>query len=332
MNKITTDQAINFTKNLKILYAEDDKALQEQTRDFFEVLFASVSIADDGQEALSMYKKEYFDIVISDVKMPNMDGIELCKKIREINSNQCIIIISAYNDNEYLMEFINLNIKQFIQKPINVDDMLRAIYQTSKNIVNEKMVEEYRADLEHSNQELIKKNEELNSLVRILDSKLLQIGKSANAKKIDIDISLASIDDKDLMELKELEVDINGAAILINLSKNLSVENIQVLGSMFINYSKILKKYNTYNELSSYMLKIGGTLNNAPKNFIKRVNDISILLESFIYVLRMWRNNIVNKDISKALELHSSMINDINTIISIINGTEDKIQSEMEFF
>ena len=320
MSSITADQTINFTKNLKILYAEDDLELQEQTKEFFEVLFSSVTIVNDGALALEAYKKESFDIVISDIKMPNMDGIGLTTKIREINHDQCIIIVSAYNDNDYLLKFINLNIRQFIQKPIDVDNMLETLYHTSKAIVNEKMVEEYRESLEETNKELTLKNKELESLVRILDSKLRQSGKNGSSESLSIDTKEATISTDNLDELKELEADIGGTAILINLSKNLTATNIQVLASLFLSYSEILTKYKPYSELSNKINELGVALNNAPQNFIRRVTDIATLLESFIYVLRMWRTEVVHSEFSKAFELHSSMTNDISTIIAIVRA------------
>ena len=332
MSSITTDQTLNFTRDLKILYAEDDLEIQKQTKEFFEILFSSVTVVNDGIEALKTYENESFDIVISDIRMPSMDGIELSTKIREINRDQCIIIISAYNDNDYLIKFINLNIKQFIQKPIDIDNMLETLYYTSKAIVNEKMIEEYRESLEESNKELTLKNKELQSLVRILDSKLLQISKNSGTQELSVNSTEATMSQEHLDELKELEVDIGGAAILINLSKNLTASNIQVLGSLFLSYADILFIYTPYNDLSQKINELGVALNNAPQNFIKRVSDISTLLESFIYVLRMWRAKVVHIEFSKAFELHSSMINDISTIITIVDGTQDEIETEMEFF
>jgi hypothetical protein len=210
--------------------------------------------------------------------------------------------------------------------------MIETFYYTAKNIVNEKMVEEYRASLEVSNKALTQKNEELQSLVRILDSKLLQISKEDKEKIQEIDLTNADIDEHALKELQELEIDISGAAVLISLSKNLQISNIQVLGNMFLSYAMILSEYQAYKELYEEIEKLGTILNNAPQNFIDRVGDIATLLESFIYVLRMWRTKIVAKEFTKAFEFHTSMINDVTTIIAIIEGSEDSIESEMEFF
>lgn len=332
MNIINTDQTLTFTKDLTILYAEDDLELQTQTKDFFEVLFKKVTVANNGLDALNLFKTQHFDIVVSDVKMPLMNGVELCHEIRKINPDQAIIIVSAYNDSQTLMEFININIKQFIQKPIDVDNMLETLYFTSKGIVNEKMVEEYRIELEKNNQELLTKNEELQSLVRILDSKLTQhpVNKSSQSK--DLDVSKAEIVTDDLSELKELEIDINGAAVIIKMTSHLDKSNIEILGKLFISYASLIHKYELYEELCTYIDKLGISLSDAPESFTQRVGEISILLESFIYVLKMWRNNIVNKEFEKAFYLHISMINDIKTIISIVDGTENEIESEMDFF
>jgi len=332
MSSITTDQTLNFTKDLKILYAEDDLELQAQTKEFFEVLFNSVTVVNDGEKALEQYRNEEFDIVISDIIMPIMNGVELSKKIREINPEQCIIIVSAYNDPNHLLEFINLNIRQFIQKPIDIDNMLETLYYTSKMIVNENMVQEYRISLERSNKELTQKNEELKSLVRILDSKLLQNVKNPDINSEDINEDSSSISSEHLTELKELETDISGAAVLISLSRHLNIKNIQVLGNLFLSYANILEKYDAYSSLHQKVKELGDTLNTAPQTFIERIKDLSILLESFIYVLRMWKGKVAQKEFKNAYELHASMINDIATIISIIDGSQKDIETQMEFF
>ncbi len=331
MNHIDIKSVAKYTKELTLLYAEDDIKLQTETQVLFESLFKSVTVVNDGQIALDEYKNNNFDLIISDIKMPNMDGMELVKEVKEINFKQAVIITSAYNDSEYLMQFINLNVNQFITKPVKIDNLLDTLYQVSKNIVNASMIESYRKELESNNVILKDKNDELQSLVRILDSKLAQISKGQGSKK-DVDYKEAEISGEHLNELKELETDISGASVLISLSKNINISNIQVLGDMFDSYAEIISFYPSYSDLDNKIGQLSTSLASAPENFIKRVSDISILLESFIYVLRIWRKNLVDGEAKKAFELHASMLNDISTIISIIDGTEDDIESEMEFF
>jgi CheY-like chemotaxis protein len=319
MNNATIDKTLKFTKDLKVLYVEDDLEIRTQTKEFFEVLFHSVVVVNNGKDALKIYNDEHFDIIISDVKMPIMDGIELTKQIKQINPSQCIIITSAYNDSEDLLKFINLNIKQFIQKPIDIDKMLETLYEVSRNIVNSNMVESYRKELEINNKELSKKNSELKSLVRILDEKLIQIAQHNKDNDTDIDLKKAIIKYEHLNELKELEIDISGTAVLISLSNNLNGSTVKVLADMFLSYSKIVSNYEEYNSLSKNIKKLANILKEKPDNFIKKVDELSTLVESFIYVLRMWRKNLVEHNIKRAFDLHSSMINDIQTVIQILD-------------
>ena len=322
VSTITIEETLEYTKALKILYAEDDLELQIQTKEFFEALFDSVSVVNNGSEALELYTQEEFDIVISDIKMPTMDGLELAKKIKEINPQQCIIIISAYNNPQHLLEFINLNIRQFIKKPISTNNIIETLYYTSKMIVNENMVQEYRISLEKSNKELSQKNSELQSLVRILDSKLLQNPNKSEIEENKLNEIDATINIKSITELKELETDISGVAVLLSLSKHLNAENVQVLGALFISYANNLEGYKAYSLLECKIKELGESLNLQTQEFIDSVKDLSVLLESFIYVLRMWRGKVEHKEFHDASELHTSMINDIKTIISIISPTE----------
>jgi len=328
MQHVEISTAIKYTKELTLLYVEDDIEVQKHTQELFTSLFKSVVVANDGEEGLEYYKKNTFDIVVSDIRMPKMDGVALVKEIKELNANQAVIITSAYDDNSYLLDFINLHVSRFIHKPINFESLISTVYSVSKNIVNTNMIELYRKDLESKNVELKDKNDELQSLVRILDSKISQISKGQVVTK-DIDFDELSISSEHLDELKELETDISGASVLISLSKNINTSNIQVLGDMFKSYSTVISSYPEYDELKVKIQMLSSSLSTAPENFIKRVEDISILLESFIYVLRMWRKNLVGNEPKKAFELHASMLNDISTIIAIIDGTDDEIESEM---
>lgn len=319
MHRITTDQTISFTKDLSILYAEDDVELQEQTKDFFEVLFKRVVTVNNGADALTKYKEEQFDIVISDVKMPLMNGIELATRIREINPIQSIIIVSAYNDSESLVQFINLNVQQFIQKPIDVDNMLETLYLTSKAIVNEERIENYKQEIEASNIELTKKNNELNSVIRILDSKIVQPLKD-NEYTNNIEDGECFIEENDLKDLKRLELDITHTSILMSIKNNHNQENIQGLSTLLLAYSTTLKKYAPYNDFSLNIQKLAESISLRSSDFIKNVTSISKLLESFTYVLRIWRNNIESSAIEDAFNLQTSMMIDVSSIVSILKG------------
>ncbi|MEN4054023.1 response regulator transcription factor [Sulfurimonas sp. NWX79] len=121
------DELLSKTKKMTILYAEDDLAMRESTAALFDNFFSYVYVASDGREALELYQKHYEEIglVVSDILMPHMDGIELTKAILSCNKEQKIIIVSAYNEPNYFIELINTGgVIGFLKKPLQRNELL----------------------------------------------------------------------------------------------------------------------------------------------------------------------------------------------------------------
>jgi len=102
-----------------ILYAEDDLELQGEVKEILDNFFKKVFIASDGDEALDIFieNQNKIDIIITDITMPNTDGIALSEYIRDYNKNLPIVIMSAYTNTDYLLSSIDLNILTYITKP-----------------------------------------------------------------------------------------------------------------------------------------------------------------------------------------------------------------------
>ena len=126
--------------SVSVLYVEDEKSIRDQISKMMKQLFDSVDIAINGFDALEMYKQNQYDLVITDLKMPQMDGVELCKKIIQINKEQQIILISAHKEIDELLKLINIGISGFLLKPIDMNIMLEKLYSTVKNIYANKMM------------------------------------------------------------------------------------------------------------------------------------------------------------------------------------------------
>jgi len=135
-----------LSKDLSLLYVEDDKPLRDKTAVVFTNLFETVDVAQDGIEGLEVYHKyyednsRYYDIVVSDIQMPRLDGIGLTKEVLQINPKQKIIIVSAYNDKEYLIDLINLGVEGFIQKPLSSDNLLKILHDTCTSFKHESII------------------------------------------------------------------------------------------------------------------------------------------------------------------------------------------------
>jgi len=139
------------TKNLSLLLVEDYEPLRNDMAEVLEDLFKTVVVASNGVEALKLYRayaqehSKDMDIVISDIVMPYMNGVDLCEILRKENEAQPIIILSAYTDSEYLLRLINLGIAQFINKPIEQDELLETLYAVSEKLqVKEPQIEQRR--------------------------------------------------------------------------------------------------------------------------------------------------------------------------------------------
>ena len=95
-------------KEITVLYAEDEIKLQDTVKRYLNRYFKKVDTASNGQDAYEKYMHEGpYDLIITDIKMPKMTGMELIEKIKEKNKNQEIIVISAFSEQENLMNAIS---------------------------------------------------------------------------------------------------------------------------------------------------------------------------------------------------------------------------------
>ncbi|MFT5662402.1 MAG: putative nucleotidyltransferase with HDIG domain [Sulfurimonas sp.] len=135
-------------KGISLLYVEDEKLLREKTASFLNKIFTHLDIAIDGKAGLEKYLQRQYDIVITDVLMPNMNGLELISNIREHNEKQEIIIISAYAELSYLIDSIKLGVTGYLIKPLDLLDVIRVLNQSVEKIQAFRKVEMYQKKLE----------------------------------------------------------------------------------------------------------------------------------------------------------------------------------------
>ena len=145
-------------KDKTVLYVEDDLTLQKNIVETLGHFFKKILIASDGDEAYSLYieNQNRIDLIITDINMPNTDGITFARSIREFDKKLPIIIISAYTDTDYLLDSIDLNIIKYITKPFTTKkivallDKLLDYFELNNFIVIDKDIK-----LDCNNRELI---------------------------------------------------------------------------------------------------------------------------------------------------------------------------------
>jgi len=141
MGNVDLIQLTEQTKKLSAMVVEDEKVANELLSSTFKNFFSSVDSCFDGETALKLYMQNKPDIIFVDIVMPGMDGIELSRKIREINENQIIIVISASNDIEKISESIEVGVNSFIQKPIDTKKIIELLTGVAAMVAKKKKIE-----------------------------------------------------------------------------------------------------------------------------------------------------------------------------------------------
>ncbi len=149
---------IKRTQNLSVLYAEDDTATRETSQSFFEAIFHDVTISDNGEDTYEKYQKGNFDIIIVDLIMPKVSGMDLIAKIRQSDENISIIILSAFSDNQYFLNSIHYGVDGYLIKPMDDKQLYITLDKVVKRIESEELIKNYKQSLE---QKVQKKTEEL---------------------------------------------------------------------------------------------------------------------------------------------------------------------------
>lgn len=142
---MTKEKILSLRKkvdNLTLLYVEDNKGLQQQAIKIFKKIFKNLVVADSGESAYDLYKKYQPEIVVTDINMHNLSGLELSRMIKKVDPFVKIIITSAFDDKDYLFEAIDINVSKYIKKPLTITDLIEAItkvvdeleFESSRNL------------------------------------------------------------------------------------------------------------------------------------------------------------------------------------------------------
>lgn len=148
---------LDCLSSLTLLYVEDDPATREELAQILELWFARVYVADNGQTGLDAYKAHKPDIVLTDIQMPVLNGLSMSAQIRLTVPDQPVIVLSAYNDMEYLFRAIDIGISQYVTKPISIErlfdklaDLARGIEDRREQRRSQKLLEQYRLLVDES--------------------------------------------------------------------------------------------------------------------------------------------------------------------------------------
>ncbi|WP_419768210.1 response regulator [Arcobacter sp.] len=146
---------INWTSEqiYNIIYVEDDEQVRINFEEIFKDFFKEVYVANDGVEALKIFNKltlenKRVDAIISDLNMPNMNGISLLKNIRAVNEDIPFYFTTAYSDENNLLEVIKLNVTAYFIKPIDISIMVKKVIKDAHKYNQNQIIEKQKEELE----------------------------------------------------------------------------------------------------------------------------------------------------------------------------------------
>ncbi|MDO8452942.1 MAG: response regulator [Sulfurimonas sp.] len=145
---ISIEELKELAQNYTVLYVEDDEELRNGVVHYLRNFFKEVKSAVNGEEGLLLYKESMYDIVITDIGMPKMNGLEMALKMREINARQEILIVSAYSESSLIMDSIEIGVSGYIVKPIDFRKINDVLYKVLYKLEAFKENELYKTNLE----------------------------------------------------------------------------------------------------------------------------------------------------------------------------------------
>jgi len=159
MHKGNLKDLVENTKTLKVLYVEDSQESRDVVLEFLDVFFDTIVIGVDGEDGLQKYNSLEFDIVITDINMPKMNGLELIEKIRETNDSIPLLVLSAYNESEYFLESIKHGVDGYLLKPLDLNQVVTIFTKVVKRLKNDRKLQELNENLQKMVEEKTKEVE-----------------------------------------------------------------------------------------------------------------------------------------------------------------------------
>ncbi len=194
MNAVFLKELIEQTRSQKVLFLEDNKDSREQTLKLLQNFFNDITVAKDGAEGLEYIYSSTYDLIFSDINMPRLDGITLAKKVKAYDPATAVIMITAYDNSEYLLDCLNSGINGYIIKPFSLEQLADQIQRNlhagrnhDDNLI--RLSEDYSWDTQRS---ILFKNREMVHLsaneIRLLEYLISSKGRICSVEEIDFEI------------------------------------------------------------------------------------------------------------------------------------------------
>jgi CheY-like chemotaxis protein len=298
MLKINEEDLRKYSYKQSVLIVDDEELIITMLERKLKRYFKRVDTAANGKEAIDKCKNYNFDLIISDIKMPVMNGIMFLKEIRKKDLNKRVIFMSAYDENEYFIELLNNGADGFLLKPNTEEQLLYLLYKNCKVIHQEKLNQALYKELDEKNTKLTKINLKFKKLYHKLIEKI----------KNDID-ELINTNELAKEDLEIINLDIDKNENFFNLkdkSHDKNFEKISAKGYLekidFFKYNgDILEDFELIDELE---FDIEGLLNR--EYSLELIEKIKLFLTKYLQILTML---VEFETVTETLSILNDMLN-----------------------
>jgi len=167
------DEVLNVFNDKKVLYAEDEEGIRENISEILELFFDKVVSVADGEEAMEQISLNCFDVLIFDICMPKLDGLDAIKRVRKKDEKIPILILSAHTDREYLWRAVELKITKYLTKPYDKYTLTEALKKAAKELTQDRKIKLVNGCYYDSYKKSVYKNDEAIALTKS-ESRLLE--------------------------------------------------------------------------------------------------------------------------------------------------------------
>jgi CheY-like chemotaxis protein len=301
-----------LSKGRKLLLVEDNSIVLNILISLLKHYFF-IKVAKNGQDGLKLYKEESFDIVITDIHMPKMNGIDMCKEIRKIDIEQPLVVISSSDNADDFISLIDLNIQSFIAKPFTKDKFYDKLSLVLKNIYYRKIAErqrfkEYRKHL---------KNKKTNSFIHTYCP--LHYDRKINIKN---DWGLYLHEEEDIIFLcKELE-----DTVVDIVFDEINSDKLNNLVYYFRKLSSLMSITDNFKDISKSFLKISNLYEEHMDSYDDPQKAESLRLIEFIWndVEKYLYDMFIEKSVINMNYFVDSLNNNIQNIENSLNKKDTK--------
>jgi DNA-binding response OmpR family regulator len=323
-----------YARDKSILVVDDDIMTTKIINAILSEYFSTIDMAFNLQEAMEKYKNNRYDIVLTDIYMPDGDGLSLIKKIKREKFNQPVIVISSTEDIDKVIELIDYNIDSFIKKPLDINIIVQKINTVLENIFFNTIIKNYQSD------KIIKEYLQSQGIAcHTINSKSVSnhgVASSTVANRLSAKdfISIISHKEFDVNYIKdELSLELENLEDIISyiLVNGTDEESINSLSQIFSKIYNIVSVFDELSELSDVLYEIHDILvefeNNNNQNF--STNDLFAYSQFIIDDMKRFINGVfIHQDSDNIYiykDLFESILNQLKVKLGINQDDEDDI-------